>query len=177
MSWDGAWDLCVNNLCVILMFVKVGEALVKTMVYTWKVKVLVTQLCLTLCEPMDCSPPGFSVHGSLQARILERMPFHPPGTFPTHGLNLGLPHCRQILYRLSHQGNPRLCIWLINDKSLFICLLSSTLAYLRLSHVVRFYSRQLWGDGHLTWYLLWFKQCTPPCPPPAPQALWMSHFV
>ena len=36
-----------------------------------KVKVLVTQLCLTLCDPMDCSLPGSSVHGILQARILE----------------------------------------------------------------------------------------------------------
>ena len=36
-----------------------------------KVKVLVTQLCLTLCHPMDYSLPGFSVHGILQARILE----------------------------------------------------------------------------------------------------------
>ena len=32
-----------------------------------KVKVLVTQLCLTLCDPIDCSPPGSSVHGILQA--------------------------------------------------------------------------------------------------------------
>ena len=31
----------------------------------------VTQLCPTLCDPMDCSPPGSSVHGILQARILE----------------------------------------------------------------------------------------------------------
>ena len=31
----------------------------------------VAQLCLTLCNPGDCSPPGFSVHGILQARILE----------------------------------------------------------------------------------------------------------
>jgi len=30
-----------------------------------------TQLCLTLCDPMDCSPPGSSAHGILQARILE----------------------------------------------------------------------------------------------------------
>ena len=30
-----------------------------------------TQLCLILCDPLDCSPPGFSVHGVLQARILE----------------------------------------------------------------------------------------------------------
>ena len=33
--------------------------------------VLVTQLCLTLCNPMDCSPPGSSVHGISQARMLE----------------------------------------------------------------------------------------------------------
>ena len=32
---------------------------------------LVTQWCPTLCDPMDCSPPGSSVHGILQARILE----------------------------------------------------------------------------------------------------------
>ena len=36
-----------------------------------KVKVLVAQLGPTLCHPMDCSPPGSSVHGILQARILE----------------------------------------------------------------------------------------------------------
>ena len=35
-----------------------------------KVKVLVTQSCLTLCDPVDCSPPGSSVRGILQARIL-----------------------------------------------------------------------------------------------------------
>ena len=33
--------------------------------------VLVTQSCLTLCDPMDCGPPGSSAHGILQARILE----------------------------------------------------------------------------------------------------------
>ena len=31
----------------------------------------VTQSCTTLCDPMDCSLPGFSIHGILQARILE----------------------------------------------------------------------------------------------------------
>ena len=40
-------------------------------VHAMKVKVLVIQLCLTCCDPMDCSPPGSSVHGILQARILE----------------------------------------------------------------------------------------------------------
>ena len=35
------------------------------------VYVLVTQSCPTLCDPTDCSPPGFSIHGIIQARILE----------------------------------------------------------------------------------------------------------
>ena len=35
-----------------------------------KGEVLVAQLCPSLCDPMDCSPPGSSVHGMLQARIL-----------------------------------------------------------------------------------------------------------
>ena len=36
-----------------------------------KVKVLVAQWCTALCDPVDFSPPGFSVHGILQAGILE----------------------------------------------------------------------------------------------------------
>ena len=36
-----------------------------------KMKVLVAESCLILCDPMDCSLPGSSVHGVLQARILE----------------------------------------------------------------------------------------------------------
>ena len=36
-----------------------------------KVKVLVSRWCLTLCDPMDCSPPGSSIHGIFQAKILQ----------------------------------------------------------------------------------------------------------
>ena len=39
-----------------------------------KVKVLIVQFCLTLCDPMGYSWLGFSVHGILQARIMERVP-------------------------------------------------------------------------------------------------------
>ena len=45
--------------------------------------VLVTQSCLTLWDPMDCSPPGSSVHGILQARILEWVAF--PSPLNPHG--------------------------------------------------------------------------------------------
>ena len=141
----------------------------------------VTWSCLTLCIPIDCSSPGFSISVILQTRILERVassysrgsswprnqthvfcisciknlagrffttsitccvvpsrsvmsdslwphgfqpgrllcPWDSPGKnagvgchallqgiFPTQGSNSGLPHCRQILYPLSHQGSP-----------------------------------------------------------------------
>ena len=56
-------------------------------------KELVTHSCPTLCNPMDCSPPRSSVHGILQARILE-LPFPPPGIFLTQGSNLCLFHLR-----------------------------------------------------------------------------------
>ena len=39
--------------------------------FEFRVKVLVVQLCLTVCELMDCGLPGFSVLGILQVRILE----------------------------------------------------------------------------------------------------------
>ena len=75
--------------------------------------VLATQSCPTLCDRMDCSPPGSSVCGILQARIVEwvAIPFSrrsPQSIFPIQGKNLGLLHCRQILYRLSPQGSPSL---------------------------------------------------------------------
>ena len=58
----------------------------------------VAQSCLTLCNPMDCSLPGSSLHGILQARILEWVAiFLLQGIFPTQGSNLGLPHSRQML--------------------------------------------------------------------------------
>ena len=42
--------------------------------------------CLTVYNPMDCSPPGSSVHGILQARILEWLPLPTPGDLPNPGI-------------------------------------------------------------------------------------------
>ena len=44
------------------------------------------QLCPTLCDPMDCSPPGSSVHGILQSRILEWVAIPSPGDLPDPGI-------------------------------------------------------------------------------------------
>ena len=68
-----------------------------------KVKVLVTQLCPTLCKPMDCSLPGSSVRRVLQARILEWIIIPSSGDLPRHESNLDLLHRRQIVYHLSHR--------------------------------------------------------------------------
>ena len=58
---------------------------------------------------MDYSPPGSSVHGILQARVLEWAAiFLLQGIFPTQGSNPGLLHSRQILYPLSLLGSPSL---------------------------------------------------------------------
>ena len=69
-------------------------------------KVLVAQSYPTLFDPMDCSPPGSSAHGILQARIVEWVAIPFSGIFPTQGPNLGVLHCRQILYSLSHWEAP-----------------------------------------------------------------------
>ena len=51
------------------------------------------------CNPMDCSPPGFSVHRISQARILEWVAiFSSQRIFPTQGSKPRLLHCKQILY-------------------------------------------------------------------------------
>ena len=67
----------------------------------------VAQLCPTLCDPMDCSLPGSSIRGILQARILEWVAIP---ILLTQESNPGFPHCRQILYHLSHQGRAQLMV-------------------------------------------------------------------
>ena len=74
---------------------------------------LVAQLWLTLCDSMDYSQPGSSVHGDSPGKNTG-VGFHAllQGIFPIQGLNPGLPHCRQILYHLGHQGSPFIYIYI-----------------------------------------------------------------
>ena len=67
--------LQVSLYCIILFDISISS-----------VCVLVTQSCLTLCEPVDCSPPGSSVLGILQARRLQWVPFPSPGDLPDPGI-------------------------------------------------------------------------------------------
>ena len=58
-------------------------------------------------DPTDCSPPGCSVHGNLQARTLEWIatPFSRGSSWLRDQTWVSLPHYRQIPYPLSHQGS------------------------------------------------------------------------
>ena len=54
-------------------------------------KVLVAKPCLILCDPMDGSPPGSSVHGILQARIREWVTIPFSSDLPDRGIEPGSP--------------------------------------------------------------------------------------
>ena len=70
------------------------------------IQVLVTQLCLTLCDPMDCSPSSSSVHRILQARKLEWgvIPFSRASSRPKD--QTGVFCNAGEFFTMSHQGSP-----------------------------------------------------------------------
>ena len=56
----------------------------------------VAESCLTLCNPMDCSLPGSSVHGTLQARMLELVVISSSRGFPDPGIELVSPAITRV---------------------------------------------------------------------------------
>ena len=68
------------------------------------------QSCLALCDPMDWSPPGSSVHGILQARILEwvAMPSSRESSQPRDQTHVSYVSCigRRVFYQYCHPGSP-----------------------------------------------------------------------
>ena len=99
----------------------------------------VAQSCLTLSDSTDCSPPGSFVHGDSPGTN-TRVGCHAllQGIFLTQGSNPGLPHCRQILYHLSHQGSPPI---------IYIRLL---IRLLRQTDSLNFHPQQKPNEGFIT---------------------------
>ena len=65
------------------------------------------QSCLTFCDPMDCSPPGSSVHGSLQARVLECVATSfSSGDLPDPGIEPRSPELQTDSLPSCSEGNP-----------------------------------------------------------------------
>ena len=90
--------------------------------------------CPTLCDCMDCSPPGSSVHGILQARILEwvAMPSS-RGIFQTQGWNTHLLQWQAGSLPRSHPGSPRIKF----DVHTVVCIAISTCCADMLVHVTK----------------------------------------
>ena len=105
---------------------------------------LVVQLRLTLCNPMDCSTPGSSVHGNSPGKTGVDCHALLQEIFLTQELNWGLLHCRQILYQLSYQGSPSLSINWIIPRHLFAnlkilsCIWLSLLLNFNINYVFTF---------------------------------------
>ena len=68
---------------------------------------LFAQLCLTLCDPMDCSLPGSSVHGISQVRILSELPLPSPGNLPKLGIKAGSSALQEVSLPSEPARNPR----------------------------------------------------------------------
>ena len=67
--------------------------------------------CVWLCDPMDCSPPGFSIHRTFQARIWSGSPFPSPGDLPDPAIKLASPALADRFFILSHLGSPCFCVY------------------------------------------------------------------
>ena len=96
-----------------------------------------------LCDPIDCSPPGSSIHGISRQEYWSGLPFPTPGNLPISGIkhiSLCLPHWQADSLPLSHLGslfniqrdteisrdlNVYLCIYMYICISKYICCLSS----------------------------------------------------
>ena len=79
----------------------------------------------TLCNPVECTPPGSSVHGILQARVLEWVaPCPPPGDLPNPGIKpMSLTSAcvgRQILYHEHHLKSPSYAWSCVKKNFLFL---------------------------------------------------------
>ena len=67
----GCWDFSYLKVLIFTVFTESKSKNITKYTHEVCVHAKLLQSCLTLCDPMDCSPPGSSVHGILQARILE----------------------------------------------------------------------------------------------------------
>ena len=70
--------------------------------------VLVAQSSPTLCDPMDCSLLGSSVHGPVRQEYWSGLPFHSPGDFPNPGFETGSPALQVDSLPSEPPGKPRI---------------------------------------------------------------------
>ena len=90
---------------------------------------VIAQLCLTLCDTLDCSPPGSSVHGILQTKTLEWVTMPPPGDLPNPGIKPRSPALQVDSLPIEPPGKPKIqfryvnswCVCLVAQLCLTLC--------------------------------------------------------
>ena len=97
------------------------------------------QSCLTLCDPMDCTPPGFSVHGILQARILEwlAVPSSRGSSQPRDQSCISYVSCFGRGFFIGPSRKPACCckrhyLILLSDKYSILCVCVCVCVYVKL---------------------------------------------
>ena len=130
-SNDDKWNKGIGstefkkNVCIAFFLNAFIAKTISWWLYIWERHYFTCVLCwvaqsyTALCDLVDCSSPGSSVHGDSPGKntgvdchgLLQ-------GIFPMQGSNPGLPHCRRILHCLSHQGSPSHFIYWV-DQLLF----------------------------------------------------------
>ena len=96
-------------------------------------------MCPAICDPMDCSPPGFFIHGILQARILEwvTIPFSRGSSQPTNQTQVSYI-CRQILYHLSLCGSQKIVGNFYRDENIRLLISWETYMQVKKQHRTRY---------------------------------------
>ena len=86
----------------------------QSIIFKMSIVCLCAQSFRTLCDPVDCSPPSSSVHGILQARILELVAISSSrGIFPTQGFNwhlMCLLHWQANSFTTKPHGKPKMSV-------------------------------------------------------------------
>ena len=131
LSFSLCSSLCLS-VCLSLMGLRGHMHLVRMKYYDTIISRIpaaavcsVAQSCLTLCGPMDCSPPGSSFHGSFQARIGSGMSFPTPGdpfNPGTEPASLASQAWQASSLQLSRLGSPRWVTVLFHVLPLYFSL-------------------------------------------------------
>ena len=82
-------------------------------------EVLVTKSCLILCDSIDCSLPGSSVHGILQQEYWSGLPFPSPGDLPDPGIKPGSPALQADSLPYEPLRKPQERVWHRQKVTLF----------------------------------------------------------
>ena len=120
---------------------------------------LVAQSCPTLCDSMDCSPPGSSVHGIFQARILEwvAMPYSRGSSQPRDGTQVSCTACGFLPSELPGKPIflptfPKLLFILLLELSTQVTILTNLWPSLQPPHLLSLSSSLLYLQQHQTTY-------------------------